>query len=132
MSATFRLNAHEEQENREKTLELLKLVGLEGLKDDLATSLPYGKQSRLEIARALATEPSLLLLDAQYGQGDQAAEHGAHEAGEYVVRDKHMPKYSKLGSRRQQGGNRLGYKAGPAIVQPSLFTAPRKLPTTVS
>ena len=41
----------------------LKLVGLEDVKDELATSLPYGKQRRLEIARALATAPTLLLLD---------------------------------------------------------------------
>ena len=62
-SATFRLNHKEELAQREKTLELLKIVGLDELKDELATSLPYGKQRRLEIARALATDPKLLLLD---------------------------------------------------------------------
>jgi branched-chain amino acid transport system ATP-binding protein len=43
--------------------ELLAEVGLEALADEQATSLPYGKQRRLEIVRALATRPSLLLLD---------------------------------------------------------------------
>ena len=62
-SATFRLNRKEEAAQREKTLELLKIVGLDDLKDELATSLPYGKQRRLEIARALVTDPQLLLLD---------------------------------------------------------------------
>ena len=62
-TATFRLNYKEEKAQREKVMELLRVVGLEDVKDELATSLPYGKQRRLEIARALATEPTLLLLD---------------------------------------------------------------------
>ena len=62
-SATFRLNRKEEREQREHVAELLNTVGLYDVKDELATSLPYGKQRRLEIARALAAEPSLLLLD---------------------------------------------------------------------
>ena len=62
-SAAFRLNAAEEKANREKAMELLKMVGLDSSADEISTSLPYGKQRRLEIARALATEPSLLLLD---------------------------------------------------------------------
>ncbi|AEC02106.1 ABC transporter ATP-binding protein [Parasphaerochaeta coccoides] len=53
----------EERHMFEKARTLLEAVGLSDLEDEKATSLPYGKQRRLEIARALATEPSILLLD---------------------------------------------------------------------
>jgi branched-chain amino acid transport system ATP-binding protein len=53
----------EEREAREKARELLRFSGLRGVDDELAESLAYGDQRRLEVARALATEPKLLLLD---------------------------------------------------------------------
>src|SRR5437667_5400312 len=53
----------EERETRDVCRELLKYVGLEGRDDVTAKNLPYGDQRRLEMARALATEPTLLLLD---------------------------------------------------------------------
>ena len=52
-----RTNRKEEARQRENVLELLETVGLADVKDELATSLPYGKQRRLEIARALAAGP---------------------------------------------------------------------------
>lgn len=62
-SAIFRGNAAEEKRMCDETMELLREQGLDAFKDELATSLPYGLQRRLEIARALATDPKLLLLD---------------------------------------------------------------------
>jgi branched-chain amino acid transport system ATP-binding protein len=53
----------EERETRDRALELLKIFNLDRFAEEPATSLPYGSQRRLEIARALATEPKLLLLD---------------------------------------------------------------------
>ena len=53
----------EEKLMNEKALELLRVFELDGEKNALSQNLPYGKQRKLEIARALATEPKLLLLD---------------------------------------------------------------------
>ena len=53
----------EEREAEERARELLRFSGLRGVDDELAESLAYGDQRRLEVARALATEPKLLLLD---------------------------------------------------------------------
>ncbi|WBB82249.1 ABC transporter ATP-binding protein [Micromonospora sp. WMMD882] len=61
----FGISRHtlEERAGERKALELLKFVGIVGRANELARNLPYGDQRRLEIARALATEPKLLCLD---------------------------------------------------------------------
>jgi branched-chain amino acid transport system ATP-binding protein len=87
-SATFRISAAEEKRMRDETDALLEEQGLMQYKDDLATSLPYGLQRRLEIARALATQPKLLLLDEPAaGMNPQETQ----ELAEFIVqtRDKY-------------------------------------------
>ena len=89
-SAAFRGNRKEEEAQRAEVEELLEIVGLTEVKDELATSLPYGKQRRLEIARALATKPTLLLLDEPAaGMNPQETQELTHFIGE--IRDRfHM------------------------------------------
>jgi branched-chain amino acid transport system ATP-binding protein len=73
----------EEQQAEEEAKRLLRYVGLSGLGDLLARNLPYGAQRRLEIARALASNPKLLLLD------EPTAGMNPHESAEmmYFIRD---------------------------------------------
>ena len=82
LTASFRLNAKEEKAMRKKAMDLLEEVGLADVANEMATSLPYGKQRRLEIARALATDPTLLLLDEPAaGMNPQETD----ELGEFIV-----------------------------------------------
>ena len=87
-SATFRTSVKEEARMRQETMELLREQGLDQYKVEIATSLPYGLQRRLEIARALATEPKLLLLDEPAaGMNPQETQ----ELADYIreIRDTH-------------------------------------------
>lgn len=65
LGATLKLAGYrrEEKEMREKSLFLLEKVGLADLRGEKSSALPYGKQRKLEIARALATNPEVILLD---------------------------------------------------------------------
>ncbi len=65
ISALLRTKAfqEEEQASYQRAQELINYVGLTGMSDELASNLPYGGQRRIEIARALASQPRLLLLD---------------------------------------------------------------------
>lgn len=80
VESLFRLPRHfkAEKEMRQKAKELLRIFGLEDERNNLACNLPYGKQRKLEIARALATNPKLLLLD------EPAAGMNPHETEDLV------------------------------------------------
>ena len=84
-SATLRISAAEEQRMKRETMELLEEQNLVEFRNERATSLPYGLQRRLEIARALATNPKLLLLDEPAaGMNPQETE----ELGRFIVQIK--------------------------------------------
>jgi branched-chain amino acid transport system ATP-binding protein len=77
---------HEERESREVAKELLEFVGIGGTDDEFAKNLPYGDQRRLEVARALALRPKLLLLDEPTA-GMNPHESSAFTAFVHRVRD---------------------------------------------
>lgn len=79
----------EERDAREKALEYLAFVGLDGVTETPAASLPYGGQRRLEIARALATEPMILLLD------EPSAGMNPHETSEIMQLIKNLQRLGK-------------------------------------
>ena len=62
-TSMLHINQQEERRIRQESLDLLEMLGLGDVAQERSSSLPYGKQRYLEIARALATEPRLLLLD---------------------------------------------------------------------
>ena len=76
----------EEREGKERAHELLKFMGIDHRSDQLGKNLPYGDQRRLEIARALGTEPQLLLLD-EPAAGFNPAEKEALAATIRKIRD---------------------------------------------
>ncbi|CAH0134855.1 Lipopolysaccharide export system ATP-binding protein LptB [Peribacillus sp. Bi96] len=80
VSSIFRLSGHfsGEKDMDEKALEFLRIFNLDHFKDEKAKNLPYGQQRRLEIARALAANPKLLLLD------EPAAGMNPHETKELM------------------------------------------------
>jgi len=79
--AVFRTRGEREEERRirEEARELLRFVGLAGAEELLAGELPYGRKRRLEVARALAGEPSLLLLDEPAAGMNEAETREIHE-----------------------------------------------------
>ncbi|MER5373482.1 ABC transporter ATP-binding protein [Streptomyces sp. NPDC002553] len=88
-SAVLRLPGFHKAEaaSRERAMELLEFVGLDAKADHLARNLPYGEQRKLEIARALASEPGLLLLDEPTA-GMNPQETRTTEELVFAIRDK--------------------------------------------
>ena len=78
-----------EREAREKAMELLQFIGLERKAEHLARNLPYGEQRKLEIARAMASDPGLLLLDEPTA-GMNPQETRATEELVFAIRDRGM------------------------------------------
>jgi branched-chain amino acid transport system ATP-binding protein len=75
-----------EDSSRERAMELLRFIGLDNKADHLSRNLPYGEQRKLEIARALASEPGLLLLDEPTA-GMNPQETRAAEELVFAIRD---------------------------------------------
>ena len=92
LTSIFRLPRHFKTEKamRQRAKEILRIVGLEEERNNLSCNLPYGKQRKLEIARALATNPRLLCLD------EPAAGMNPNETAELMDIVRHISKEYKI------------------------------------
>ena len=103
---------HEEFRIRKEAMKYLKIFGMTKAADYKAGSLPYGAQRRLEIMRALATKPKLLLLDGRRGH-EPIRDCRAH--GYYPVRSRQIPDSSAPYRARHESGN--GHMRGHSRTQ---------------
>ena len=110
----FHLGSYRKKEKQmdEKAMELLSVFGLESVADYRAANLPYGKQRKLEIARALATEPKLLLLD------EPAAGMNPNETEELMETIRGRPQ----ALRRHRPADRARHEAGLGYLRISVCT----------
>jgi branched-chain amino acid transport system ATP-binding protein len=92
LEVIFRLPRFYRDERRmqDRAMELLSLFGIENKKDELARNLPYGEQRKLEIARALASGPSLLLLDEPAAGMNPQETEGLMKLISQIRRDFHV------------------------------------------
>ena len=79
-----------EKEMTERSMEILRVFGLEDSAQTLASNLPYGKQRKLEIARALATKPELLLLDEHTAALDPGTAEKVLNLTSRIVEEHHL------------------------------------------
>ena len=83
---------------RERAIEILRIMGLEDKKYHMPGSLPYGEQRRLEIARAMATDPTVLLLDHQRTAKNELHHH-PHRA-RHALRHESLPQVVRVEPRK--------------------------------
>ena len=110
-----------EKAAHDRALELLSIFGMEDLANHQAGSLPYGAQRRLEIVRALATNPSLLLLD-EPAAGMNPSENGGAD-GEHRQDPGHLPDRRHADRARHEAGHE--HLRGQSASSTSARSSPR-------